>query len=137
MKNSSFIYRLLFSSRIFSIHSTLTMSTNKYEQVKRKRKRVTEEISSDEETENCRCRKGCSTRSCSCFKEDGGCNSSCGCKAKCRNIFNHLDYFFSNDKKYSAHPCFAQWLKKTIKTVDALEFIDREKLRKEIIKSEK
>ncbi|CAF0868123.1 unnamed protein product [Rotaria sordida] len=98
--------------------------------------RVIEENSSDEETEKCTCHKGCSTRSCSCFKNGSGCNSSCGCNGTCRNMFNHLEYFFGNDKKYSAHPCFAQWLKKTVKNADALQMIDREKLRQRIIKSE-
>ncbi|CAF3712108.1 unnamed protein product, partial [Rotaria sp. Silwood1] len=75
---------------------------------------ITEENSSDEETEKCTCHKGCSSRSCSCFKDGSGCNSSCGCNATCRNMFNHLEYFFGKDEKYSAHPCFAQWLKKTV-----------------------
>ncbi|CAF3320137.1 unnamed protein product [Rotaria socialis] len=56
----------------------------------------------------CLCKEGCSTRSCPCFKHGSGCNSSCGCDEDCENIFNHLEYFFGENKKCAAHPCFAQ-----------------------------
>ena len=96
-----------------------------------------EEDSSGDDTEKCPCRKGCATRVCSCFKNGDGCSSSCGCSAICRNMFNHLEYFFGNDEKYSAHSCFAQWLKKTVKNADALQMMDRDKLRGPIVKSHK
>lgn len=93
--------------------------------------------SSDEDKDTCSCRKGCATGSCSCFKEGGGCSASCGCKGKCRNMFNHLDYFFGSGRNYSAHPCFAQWLKKNVKNADGLQMVDRDNLRRRIVNSSK
>ncbi|CAF4331322.1 unnamed protein product, partial [Rotaria magnacalcarata] len=82
----------------------------------------------------CLCEEGCSTRSCPCFKHGSGCDSSCGCGEDSENMFNHLEYFFGGDKKYAAHPCFAQWLMKKAKDADALQTIDRDKLRRRIMK---
>lgn len=100
-----------------------------------KRKRIIAD--SDEETSECRCRKGCSKRSCPCFKSNSGCHSSCKCKTSCANLFNHLDYIFGENNQCSPHPCFADWLVKKIKTSDQLLRIDRENLRKQIEKCER
>lgn len=96
------------------------------------RGQVTEKNPNYEKKEKCNCRKGCSKRSCSCFRFGTGCNPSCGCKSSCQNMFNHLDYFFGNEQKSSAHPCFSNWLMKTAKDADGLQKIDRDALRKQI-----
>jgi hypothetical protein len=43
-------------------------------------------------------------------------------------MFNHLDYFFGENKKYSAHPCFSKWLVENAKNADELKMIDRDDL---------
>ena len=86
---------------------------------------------------NCNCTQECANHSCTCFKDGSGCNSSCGCQSSCQNLFNHLDYFFGENNKSPAHPCFAKWLIKKVKTVDELKMIDRDKLRRHILKSAK
>jgi hypothetical protein len=94
-------------------------------------------IHHNEEKEKCRCRKGCSKRSCSCFKSTNGCNSLCKCKSSCQNLFNHLDYFFGENSQCSANPCFTDWLIKNAKTVDGLQKIDHEELHKKIFHSDR
>jgi len=86
-----------------------------------------------EEKEKCNCRKGCSKRSCACFKSSNGCNSSCRCSSSCQNLFNHLDYFFGKDSQCSASPCFSDWLVKNAKTADGLQKINREALHQKIM----
>ena len=97
-----------------------------------KRKRTS--VDSDAK-DRCGCRKGCSKRSCPCFKSTNGCNSSCKCKTSCQNLFNHLDYIFGENTQCSPHPCFADWLIKKIKTADGVKKIDRDALREEILQS--
>lgn len=104
---------------------------------KSKQKVETSDESSDEFEDKCSCRRGCSTRTCSCFKDGGGCGPSCRCKGNCRNMFNHLDYFFGAGRNYSAHACFAQWLKKNVKNADALQMVDRSNLYRRITKCPK
>jgi hypothetical protein len=86
---------------------------------------ITEENPNKEKKEKCDCAKGCSKRSCSCFKFGSGCNSSCGCGSSCENMFNHLEYFFGENAKCSAHPCFSKWLVKKAKNTDGLKTINR------------
>ncbi|CAF3950038.1 unnamed protein product [Rotaria sp. Silwood1] len=74
-------------------------------------------------------KKGCSRRSCSCFKFGSGCNSLCGCGSSCQNMFNHVEYFFGNNKKCAANPCFSRWLVQHAKNIDGLKMIDRDELR--------
>lgn len=93
---------------------------------------VTEKNPNYEKKEKCGCRKGCSKRSCSCYRLGNGCNSSCGCKSSCENMFNHLHYFFGDDHKTSANPCFSNWLIKNAKNADGLQKIDRDALREKI-----
>ena len=69
-------------------------------------------------------KKGCSKRSCACFKFGKRCNSSC------ENKFNYLDYFFSENQK-----CCANGLHKNAKTADELQKIDRDALIETIMKS--
>ncbi|CAF1239667.1 unnamed protein product [Rotaria magnacalcarata] len=52
-------------------------------------------------------------------------------------MFNHLEYVFGEDKKCTADPCFAQWLMRKAKNADALRIIDRDKLRRRIMKCHK
>lgn len=59
--------------------------------------------------DECKCKEGCGTVSCICFKFGTGCNATCGCSAACQNMFNDLDHFFG-DEKCSANPCFSKWL---------------------------
>ena len=87
--------------------------------------------------DKCNCTEGCSERSCSCFKYGSVCNSSCGCGTSCQNMFNHLDYFFGENTKYGASPCFAKWLMKNAKNADELKLIDRNALRRRIKRSPK
>jgi hypothetical protein len=89
----------------------------------------------DEKKDKCICNTGCSKGTCSCFKDGSGCNSSCGCETSCQNIFNHLEYFFGEDHKCTAHPCFALWLVKNAKNQEELKSIDRDKLRRRIMRS--
>ena len=92
---------------------------------------------SSNDEDQCKCRKKCSKRSCSCLKSSKGCSSSCGCKSSssCQNLFNQLDYFFGENSQCSAHPCFANWLFKNVKNLDDLQKFDRDHLRKRIVKS--
>jgi len=96
----------------------------------RKKRKTTHDY---EDKDKCGCRKGCSKRSCPCFKSTNGCNSSCKCKSSCQNLFNHLDYFFGENSQCSASPCFSDWLVKHAKTADGLKKIDREALHQKII----
>ncbi|CAF4096342.1 unnamed protein product [Rotaria sordida] len=57
------------------------------------------------------------------------CNSSCGCGSSCRNMFNHLEYFFGENQKCSVNPCFSKWLVKNAKNTDGFQMIDCDKLR--------
>lgn len=99
------------------------------------RGKVTEKYPNYNDKKKCNCRKGCSKRTCSCFKFGSGCNVTCGCGPSCQNIFNHLDYFFGEDdeKPLSASPCFSKWLIQKAKNVDELKMIDREDLKKMIL----
>ena len=92
----------------------------------------------DNRKEKCNCRKGCSKRTCACFKFGSGCNAKCGCGPSCQNIFNHLSYFFGEKKeeekkRLSAGPCFSKWLVQKAKDADHLKMIDREELKKMIL----
>ena len=78
------------------------------------RGQVTEKNPNYEKKKKCNCSKGCSKRSCSCFKFGSGCNSSC------QNMFNHLDYIFGVNSNCTANPCFANWLVKNVKNADEL-----------------
>ena len=98
----------------------------------RKRKRL---IGFDDTKDRCGCRKGCSKRSCPCFKSTNGCNSSCKCKTSCENLFNHLDYIFGKNSECSPHPCFTDWLIKNVKNANGVKQIDRDALREQIMKS--
>ncbi|CAF1463749.1 unnamed protein product [Rotaria sordida] len=95
---------------------------------------ITENNPNKEKKDKCTCTKECSTCSCSCFKFGSGCNSSCGCSSSCENMFNHLEYFFGENTKYSAHPCFAKWLVKKAKNTDGLKTINHGALCQLIIK---
>jgi hypothetical protein len=96
--------------------------------------KITEKNPNYEKKDKCNCSKGCSKRSCSCFKFGSGCNSSCGCSSSCENMFNHLEYFFGENQKSSANPCFAKWLVKKAKNTDGLKAIDRYELHRRIMK---
>jgi hypothetical protein len=50
-------------------------------------------------------------------------------------MFNHLEYFFGDNEKCSANPCFSNWLVKTAKNADGLKKIDRDELYQTIKKS--
>lgn len=104
------------------------------EQVNYRPKAKKRGLTSYDEEDECKCRKKCSKRSCICLKFNKACSSSCGCKSSCENIFNKLDYFFGENSQCSAHPCFANWISKNIKKVEDLQTIDRNALRKKIIK---
>ncbi|CAF1362301.1 unnamed protein product [Rotaria sordida] len=95
---------------------------------------ITENNPNKEKKDKCTCTKECSTCSCSCFKFGSGCNSSCECSSSCENMFNYLEYFFGENTKYSAHPCFAKWLVKKAKNTDDLKTINRGALCQLIIK---
>ncbi len=99
--------------------------------------RITEKNPNEGKKGKCNCSKGCSKRSCSCFKFGSGCNSSCGCGLSCQNMFNHLEYFFGEDNKCAAHPCFSKWLVKNAKNADELQMIDRDELRRTIMECSK
>jgi hypothetical protein len=100
------------------------------------RGQVTEKNPNYEKKEKCNCSKGCSKRSCSCFKFGSGCNSSCGCSSSCQNIFNHLDYFFGENSKCTANPCFSNWLVKNAKHADEVQKIDLDALQQRIMNSD-
>lgn len=91
--------------------------------------------------DNCKCGKGCKTRSCNCFKFGSGCNPSCGCTSSCTNMFNQLSYFFGDNleenKNCHANPCFAKWLVTNSRDSSALQQIDRDNLRDRIMASGK
>ncbi|CAF1137432.1 unnamed protein product [Rotaria sordida] len=91
--------------------------------------KTTEKNPNYEKSDKCQCTKGCSKRSCSCFKYGSECNSSCGCGSSCRNMFNHLEYFFGENQKCSVNPCFSKWLVKNAKNTDGFQMIDCDKLR--------
>ncbi len=97
--------------------------------------KITEKNPNEEEKSKCNCTKGCSKRFCSCFKFGSGCNSSCGCGTSCQNMFNHLEYFFGENKKCTAHSCFSKWLVQNAKNGDELKMIDRYELYRRIIRS--
>ncbi len=99
----------------------------------RKKRKITHDY---EEKEKCGCRKGCSKRSCPCFKSTNGCNSSCKCKTSCQNLFNHLDYFFGENSKCTANPCFSNWLVKNAKHADEVHKIDLDALQQRIMNSD-
>ena len=86
---------------------------------------ITENNPNKQKKEKCDCTNECSKRSCSCFKFGSGCNASCGCGSSCDNMFNHLEYFFGENAKCSAHPCFSKWLVKKAKNTDGLKSINR------------
>jgi hypothetical protein len=96
---------------------------------------ITEKNPNYEKKDKCKCSKGCSKRTCVCFKFGSGCNSSCGCGSSCQNMFNSLEYFFGNEKKYSANPCFSSWLVEKVKNADELKQIDRNQLQQHIMKA--
>ena len=52
-------------------------------------------------------------------------------------MFNHLEYFFGNDEKCSANPCFSKWLIKHAKNTDGLKTIDRDELYQRITKCDR
>ncbi|CAF1098371.1 unnamed protein product [Rotaria sordida] len=95
--------------------------------------KITEKNPNYEKKDKCNCKKGCSKRSCSCFKFGSGCNSSCRCSSSCQNMFNHLEYFFGENKKYAANPCFSKWLVKHAKNADGLKMINHDELRQYIM----
>jgi len=95
--------------------------------------KITEKNPNYEKKDKCNCSKGCSKRSCSCFKFGSGCNSSCGCGESCQNMFNHLEYFFGENTKCSANPCFSNWLVNNAKNADELKKIDRDTLHQHIM----
>ncbi len=99
--------------------------------------KITEKNPNYEKKEKCGCAKRCSKRSCSCFKFGSGCNSSCGCGSSCQNMFNHLEYFFGENNKCTANPCFSNWLVKNAKNADELKKIDRDELHKSIMQCDK
>ncbi|CAF4429391.1 unnamed protein product [Rotaria socialis] len=99
--------------------------------------KVAEKKPNDGIKDKCQCTNGCSVRSCSCFESGSGCNSSCGCSPSCQNLFNHLDYFFGENHRLSAHSCFAKWLMNHSKNANGFETIDRDKLRKRLMKAAK
>ena len=74
--------------------------------VKRMTGKVTEKNPNYEKKKRCNCKKGCSKRSCSCFKFGSGCNATCGCGPSCANMFKHLDYFFGENQTCNPHTCF-------------------------------
>jgi hypothetical protein len=98
---------------------------------------ITEKNPNEEKKDKCSCTKGCSKRSCSCFKFGSGCNSSCGCSSSCQNMFNDLEYFFGENEKCSAHPCFSKWLVKKVKNADELKMIDRYQLHRHIMQCDR
>ena len=85
----------------------------------------------------CQCTNGCSTRSCSCFIDGRGCDSTCQCNSSCENIFNHLDYFFGENHKCAANACFSKWLIQKVKNADGIQKVNRDRLRICIKKSPK
>jgi hypothetical protein len=91
----------------------------------------------NEKKDKCGCTTGCSKDTCSCFKFGSGCNSSCGCESSCQNMFNHLEYFFGENNKCAANPCFTLCLMKNAKDADELKTIDREKLCRRIMRCAK
>jgi len=99
--------------------------------------KITEKNPNYEKKDKCGCAKGCSKRSCPCFKFGSGCNSSCGCGSSCQNMFNHLEYFFGDNNKCTANPCFSNWLVKNAKNADELKKIDRDELHKSIMQCDK
>lgn len=85
--------------------------------------------------DECKCKEGCETVSCQCFKFGTGCGPACGCTSSCQNMFNDLDHFFG-DEKCSANPCFANWLVENKKGKD-LKRINCNSLRERIMKSDR
>lgn len=84
----------------------------------------------------CKCERECNTRHCLCFKFGTGCNSTCtSCSSTCENIYNGLGYFFGNDRKYRANPCFAYYLFKNGSSDNDFEKINRNDLRERIMNS--
>lgn len=98
------------------------------------RGKITEKDPNFEKKKKCKCGGSCSSRSCSCYKYGSGCNSTCSCTASCENMFKHLDYFFGEGEKFDANPCFAKWLIKNGNNETTLKSINRDKLRKRILK---
>ena len=101
--------------------------------VKRMTGKVTVKNPNYEKKKRCNCKKGCSKRSCSCFKFGSGCNATCGCGPSCANMFKHLDYFFGENQTCNPHTCFTQWLVKHAKDANELKSIDRDALRERIL----
>lgn len=101
------------------------------------RGKVTEKDPNYEKKKKCKCHGECKTRSCNCFKFGSGCNPSCSCDGTCVNIFNHLGYFFGESEKVDANPCFAKWLIENGNSESALKSVDREDLRKRILKCDR
>ncbi|CAF1395446.1 unnamed protein product [Rotaria sordida] len=96
---------------------------------------ITQRYSNKGKKDKCNCRRGCSKRSCCCFKFGSGCNTSCGCGTSCQNMFNYLNYFFGEDGAYNGNSCFTKWLIKHAKNADELKMIDRKKLHQSIMQS--
>ena len=96
---------------------------------------ITEGYSNKGKKDKYDCRRGCSKRSCCCFKFASSCDTSCGCYLSCQNMFNYLDYFFGEDGAYNANSCFTKWLIKHAKNSDELKMIDPEKLHRSTMNS--
>ncbi|CAF4810471.1 unnamed protein product [Rotaria sp. Silwood1] len=99
-------------------------------------RKITEKDQNDGKKDRCHCTKGCLKRSCPCFKYGSGCNSSCGCGSSCQNMFNYLEYFFSENQTCAAHPCFSKWLVQNAKNADGLQMIERNELCQRIMQSD-
>lgn len=100
------------------------------------RGKVTEKDPNYEKKEKCKCNGSCKTRSCSCYEFGSGCNPSCACAGSCKNMFNHLEYFFGETES-DANPCFAKWLIKNGNNESALKSTDRNNLRDRILKCDR
>lgn len=103
------------------------------------RGKITEKDPNYEKPEICKCGGDgtCKSRSCSCYKYGSGCSPSCGCTGSCANMYNQLEYFFGDQEKCGANPCFAKWLIKNAKGETGLKSVDRDALRERILKCDR
>jgi hypothetical protein len=137
----SIIILLILEYFIYLLISTMWYEDDSYEDEHQNTRRMSSEITeknpNEKTKEKCNCSKGCSKRSCSCFKFGSGCNSSCGCGLSCQNMFNHLEYFFGENEICAANPCFANWLVQRAKNADEFKMIDRDQLRRRIMQCDR
>jgi hypothetical protein len=115
----------------------LSIMSDEEDSDKDEQQNIDEKNLNENKKNKCQCTEGCRTHSCSCFKYGSGCNPSCGCGSSCENMFNHLEYFFGENQTCGANPCFAHWLVKHAKNGDDFKMIDRDKLRRRIMRSPK